>query len=73
MFSQYKNVNNKFKTSLCKDFDISNMKINMILGGRCPMDIRCHYAHGKLELRDIDDVLNIYIKYQPVPEELEPS
>jgi len=47
-FAQYKSVNKKFKLNLCKDYEIAK---------KCPMDIRCHYAHGKHELRKFDDVI----------------
>ncbi len=48
--SQY---NNLFKTSLCKHFEIS---------GKCSIGNKCHFAHGKHELRTKDDVRKVTSK-----------
>lgn len=40
-------LNTKFKTSMCKNFEHS----------QCHMGDRCHFAHGKGELRMVSDPL----------------
>jgi hypothetical protein len=42
------NVNNKYKTALCNNFEQS---------GECRLGDRCHFAHGKEELRNVFDPL----------------
>lgn len=41
----------KYKTSLCKHFEQT---------GTCQMDQRCHFAHGKHELRKQTDVSGLF-------------
>jgi hypothetical protein len=40
------NINNKYKTTMCKHFEQT---------GFCPIGQKCHFAHGKAELRHISD------------------
>ena len=40
--------NPKYKTSLCRYWET---------GANCPLGPRCHYAHGKEELRNLADPL----------------
>jgi len=42
-------INNKYKTTMCKHFEQT---------GYCPVGQKCHFAHGKAELRHISDVEN---------------
>ena len=41
-------LNTKFKTTLCRNFEVN---------GKCHMTQKCHFAHGKDELRHIPDPL----------------
>ena len=48
-------MNTLFKTSLCKHFEQS---------GRCNIGAKCHFAHGKHEMRGKEDVSigdNVYL------------
>lgn len=47
--------NKRFKTELCRNFQII---------GQCHMMDRCAFAHGELELRDIQDNLQFE---DPIP------
>ena len=46
-------MNSLFKTSLCKHFEQT---------GKCAIGNKCHFAHGKHELRSKDDV-SIFVYY----------
>ena len=49
--------NYKYKTVLCRYWENSkNKTLLTILDGVCPLGQRCHFAHGKHELRKINDV-----------------
>jgi hypothetical protein len=39
-------INSKYKTTMCRHFEQS---------GACQMGARCHFAHGKEELRKVSD------------------
>lgn len=57
-------LNNKYKSELCRHFETSPP--SLISAGQCHMGNRCHFAHGKAELRKITDVAIVIMKPLPV-------
>ena len=54
------NMNNRFKTAICKHFEQSTPSktpsMLTLLDGTCHMGAKCHFAHGKEELRGMSEV-----------------
>jgi len=54
------NMNNRFKTAMCKHYEQSTpfktLSILTLLDGSCHMGTKCHFAHGKEELRAMNEV-----------------
>jgi len=53
-------MNNRFKTAICKHFEQSTPSktpsMLTLLDGTCHMGAKCHFAHGKEELRGMSEV-----------------
>ena len=47
-------ANNRYKTMLCKHFETS---IKIFIGNYCPLGSRCHFAHGRSDIRSMQEPL----------------
>lgn len=58
-------INNKYKTQMCRHWEQSKplqraskffLRCAILLAGNCQLGPKCHFAHGKDDLRSLTDV-----------------